>query len=384
MKIKLKNLNNVIFYVAYFFFLLYAFFGTIDTFREPLKMLTNISMIMISLSFILQLKNYKVKEIFILLLLTVLSLIYVFRTENFVFLKLILIIIVTKDVSFDKRISFDLKLRIVFLSLMLLFYNLGIATDNVAFFDGKIRHSLGFSNPNVLGMHIFILCIDILYLKRDMFKMRNVLLCILLLALSNYYSRSRTIFVILIFTICMFLIYQYKKEFFENKFIKILIINSPFIVSLVILFAYNLYINNYSIGILINKALSGRLSNINFFYNNYEINLFGNNIAIANKSLDTANAYILYAFGVSGIGLYIFGFKMLLKKLYNIKKYPLMIIIFIFVIYGLSEKLWLFADCNIFITALSSVIFKSDEIWRENKRGFRYENKIDKCDSTSL
>ena len=180
MKIKLKDLNNVIFYVAYFFFLLYAFFGTIDTFREPLKMLTNISMSMIFLSFFLQLRKYNAKEIVVLLLLLLLSLIYISKTDNFLLLKLILIIIVSKDVAFDKRISFDMKLRVVFLILMMLLYNLGIAKDVTALFNGKIRHSLGFSNPNVLGMHIFILCIDFLYLKRETLTFPNILFCIIL------------------------------------------------------------------------------------------------------------------------------------------------------------------------------------------------------------
>ena len=384
MKIKLKDLNNVIFYVAYFFFLLYAFFGTIDTFREPLKMLTNISMSMIFLSFFLQLRKYNAKEIVVLLLLLLLSLIYISKTDNFLLLKLILIIIVSKDVAFDKRISFDMKLRVVFLILMMLLYNLGIAKDVTALFNGKIRHSLGFSNPNVLGMHIFILCIDFLYLKRETLTFPNILFCIILFFLSNYYSGSRTIFLILILVIFMFLIYKYRKKFFEKNFIKFFIINSPFILAIVVLIAYNLYINNDSIGILINKVLSGRLLNIEFFSNNYTINLFGNNIAIAIKSLDTAIAYALYAFGISGILLYMFGFKFLLKKLYNIKNYPLLIITFTFIIYGLSEKLWLFADCNIFITALSLIIFKDDKLFFGNKKGTNYEKEVNKYNSTSL
>lgn len=384
MKIKLKDLNNIIFYIAYFFFLLYAFFGTIEVFSEPLKALTNISMIMIVFSFFLQLKKYNAKEIFVLLLLLLLSYIYISKTENFVLLKLILIIIVSKDVSFDKRISFDMKLRIVFCILMILFYNLGIAEDVTALFDDKIRHSLGFSNPNVLGMHIFILCIDFLYLKRNTLTFSNILFCIILLFLSNYYSGSRTVFIILIFVIFMFLLYKHRKQFFANNFIKLLIVNSPFILAIVVLIAYNLYINNNPIGIAINKALSGRLLNIAFFSENYPINLFGNNIAIANKSLDTAIAYALYAFGVTGALLYMFGFKILFKKLYSIKNYPLLIIMFVFIIYGLSEKLWLFADCNIFITALSLIIFKNDNLFLEKEKGDSYEKEIDKHNSTNL
>lgn len=365
MKIKLKDLSYIMFYLAYFFFLLYAFLGTNSVFREPLKMLTNISMIMIFLSFVLQLKKYNFKEIIIIFLLLVLSTFYVIKTNNFLLLKLILIVIISKDVDFDKRISFDFKLRILFLILMFIFYNLGITEDVIALYNGKIRHSLGFSNPNVLGMHIFILCMDFLYLKRRELSLTNIFFCILLFFLSYYYSGSRTVFIILIFAIFMFLIYKYKGKIFENKFLKYIVVNSPIIFSVIVLIAYNLYINNISFGILIDKVLSGRLLNISFFSNNYPINLFGSNIAIANKSLDTTIAYALYAFGISGTLLYMFGFRKLLKKLYNVKNYPLLIITFIFIIYGISEKLWLFADCNIFITALSLVIFKNKDLFCE-------------------
>ena len=57
---------------------------------------------------------------------------------------------------------------------------------------------------------------------------------------------------------------------------------------------------------------------------------------------------------------------------------------FVFIIYGLSEKLWLFADCNIFITALSLIIFKNDNLFLEKEKGDSYEKEIDKHNSTNL
>lgn len=360
MRIRLNKLTNIMFYLSYFFFLLYAFFGTIEIFRVPLKSLTNISMVIIVISFLIQFKRYNIKDFVIIFLLLMLSIVFVLKTNNYVLMKLILIIIVSKDVNIYDRVSYDFKLRITFLIIMFIFYYLGISEDVIALYNGKIRHSIGFSNPNVLGMHIFILGMDFLYLKIKRLNFSNMLFLLLLFILSYVYSGSRTIVLILFLSIILFLTYKYKKAFFEKRTVRFFIINSPIILSIIVLIAYKLYINNNMIGIYIDKLLSGRLLNISFFDKNYPINFFGSNIAIANKSLDTANAYVLYAFGIFGMTLYIFGFRGLLKKLYDNKNITLLIIMFVFIIYGLSEKLWLFADCNIFITALSILIFNNN------------------------
>lgn len=371
MKNKSELLDNTIFYFAYFFFMLYAFFGTIDIFSDSLKTLTNISIFLVGASFVLKIKNYNFKELIIIFSLILLSFIYIDKTENFVLLKLILIIIVSKNISFEKRILFDIRLRIIFLVLMLILFNLGIANDYQVLYNGQIRHSLGFSNPNVLGMHILILCLDFLYINRNKLSFLKILSYLSILFISNYYSGSRTAVVVVVFAITLFVLFKHKKNFFECKAVKFFIVNSPIILSIILYFAYYLFLNNNEIGIFIDKILSGRLSNIDFFAKNFTINLFGSDIASANKSLDTAIAYVLYAFGISGCILYIFSFKKLLKKLYKVKNYPLLIIIFIFVVYGLSEKLWLFADCNLLITTLSLIIF------RENDKYNTYSLKIE-------
>lgn len=361
MKIKIQKLSDGIFYMAYFLFLLYAFFGTIDIFKQSLKLLTNISMALTVIAFLIQIRKYNYKELIVVTLLCIISIIYIIKTDNYVLLKLVLIIILVKDIDFDKRVLFDIKLRIIFFVLMMVLFNLGIAQDSQALFNGQIRHSLGFTNPNVLGMHTLILGLEILYYNRNKLSFSKIALCFIMLLVSDYYSGSRTTLLALVFGIILFIVCKRNKKIFDHKVIKFCIINSPIILSIIVYIAYCLYINNNQIGILIDKTLSGRLTNIEFFQTHYSVNLFGNNIEEANKSLDTANAYALYAFGVSGLMLYMFGFRKLFKKLYKIGNYSLVIIMLVFILYGLSEKLWLFADCNMLVTTLSFIIFRNNE-----------------------
>ena len=70
-----------------------------------------------------------------------------------------------------------------------------------------------------------------------------------------------------------------------------------------------------------------------------------------------AIVYSLFTFGIVGCLLYMVLFVKLFKKLYKENEIGIVIVMLIFVIYGLSEKLWMNADYNILITAFSYLIF---------------------------
>lgn len=358
MKTNKINLENLLFYVSYFLFMLYAFFGTIAIFREPLKQLTNVSMAIILFVLIFQLRKYKMKELIKMLLLLLVSFIFVVASKNYLFLKLSLIVLISKNISFDKKISFDVKLRVIFLLVMVAFYNLGIAEDTIAYYNDRIRHSIGFSNPNVLGLHTFILCLELLYLNKNKLSILKIILYTSIMLFSHHFSGSRTALYLYFVSLVLFYIYKLKPQFFSKGVVKKLISYSPIITTIIIAVSYLLYSNNYSIGLIIDKITSVRLLNINYFVHNYKLSLFGSDISIANKSCDTAVVYMLYAFGYLGCFIYIYGFQRLLKVLYKKNLIGIVIIIFIFMLYGISEKLWLFPDCNLLITSVGFLIYE--------------------------
>lgn len=356
-KMKIK-VEYFLFYMSYFLFSLYAFVGSIETYRTPLRLLSNISMIIILITFIIQFKKYKLSEFLFIVLLLMLSFIYIFFANNYLLLKLVLLIICTKNLEMDRLISFDVKLRIFLLLVMFVLSKTGHAYDNVAYFEGKIRHSMGFTNPNVLGHHMLVLCMELFYVNRDKINMVKIIIISLLSILSYMYSGSRTAMILYFVFLILFLYTNKNTNILEKRKVKRFIIYSPIIISIFVYILYFLYKNNYQLGIEVDKLLSGRLFNINFFSTTYSINLFGNNIAQANKSCDTAPVYALYAFGVSGFVLYNLSIKKLFDKLYELKEYSLIVIMFIFVIYGISEKLWLFADVNLFLVMFKELIYK--------------------------
>lgn len=352
------NVEYFLFYISYFLFSLYAFVGSIETYRAPLRLLSNISMIIILITFIIQFKKYKLNEFMCIVLLLLLSFMYIYFASNYLLLKLVLLIICTKNLEMDKLISYDVKLRIFLLLVMFVLSKTGHAYDNVAYFEGKIRHSMGFTNPNVFGHHILVLCMELFYVNRDKINITKIIMISLLSIFSYIYSGSRTAMILYFVFLILFLCTNKNMNILEKRKVKKFIIYSPIIISIFVYILYFLYKNNYQLGMEIDKLLSGRLFNIKFFSTRYSVNLFGNDIAQANKSCDTAPVYTLYAFGVSGFILYNLSIKKLFDKLYELKEYPLIIIMLIFVVYGISEKLWLFVDVNLFLVMFKELVYK--------------------------
>lgn len=359
---KYFKINNILFSVSYFLLLLYSFFGNIENIGSYLKILSNISLIIIIFEFIININKYKPKEIINIIIMFFLSIIFIFSSNNFILIKLLLIIIASKGIKFDKIVLFDIKLRFIFLLIMYTFFLLGISTDFTAFYNGHTIHSIGFSNPNILGLHTFLLCTELLYIYRNKISASIIGITILLMSWSYYYSGCRTAIFMYVLSLLLFFVYSKNKDFFKNKIIKFFVIYSPIITSITVFIFYVLFVKNTAIGIGLDNILSARLSNIKFFSKMFPITLFGVDMSVANKSCDIAFVYILYSFGVIGFIFSIFFFQKIIRNFYKYNLIHLVILIYILILYGLSEKLWLFVDYNVLIVIFSFILLEQKEI----------------------
>ena len=252
-----------------------------------------------------------------------------------------------------KCVRFDFFLRLFLISLVLLFYILGYTPDVISYFEGKIRRSLGFTNPNSLGMHFLILCFDMIYLKQFKISHLQIILMILLLLFVDYFSGSRTADLVLVVMIILCLIYKYKPNFFEKYWVKKIMCNSFLIFSLLTLLGVFTFNKGSTLGRELNLLLSNRLKNIQIYQNFYKISLFGNDITNAGLTIDNTFAYLLYGLGIIPYVFFLIMFKKLLTKILKQKDYLLLIIMTCFTFYGLSERLWFFVDYNIFMLSFS-------------------------------
>ena len=208
MKEKLVNIENYLFYFSYFLFLVYSFFGHIPALSKTLKLLTNCSLAIILFVFILGIKNYKKNELFKLIIVLCISILYLFISNDFIIFKLVLILIVSKNISFDKKAKYDCLIRTILLTIMYVIYKAGIAPDVIGYKNGIMVHSMGFTNPNVFGIHTFILCLELLYINRESLSLFIIIIAGAIMFWCNSISGSRT-------ALYMFIITFIYKQYFN-------------------------------------------------------------------------------------------------------------------------------------------------------------------------
>ena len=354
-----KNTNLLLFEITYFFLFAYAFFGHISPLTDILKTLSDVSLVLMVLLFFchtkLEMRTILLKMIPLLLL----SSIFIFTSNSFIPFKTMLLIIASFGVDFDERIKFDLKMRFVFTALLIFLSQTGIISNDAYLFkDGSdiVKYSLGFSSPNTLGMDVFIMCLEMVYLVGDKKKGLLVLIASAVFMISiNIFTSSRTAIIAYIIFVLLVLLYRCRKKFFDKKLVRKMIVFSPLIITIVVTVFYFFLLNNPSIKQVVDQYTSGRFTNARIFIDRFPISLFGNDISILNQTCDISVVYILYSFGIIGASVYLIGFTKLLKFLYEKKEILLAIVFVGLFVYGIGEKLWLYPDYNIFMTIFSSI-----------------------------
>ena len=358
MTIKVKEINKYFFVLSYFCFLAFSIMGHIDILKNPLKQLTNLSLILLAISIFLQIENYTKKEFLYILIMLIISIVTIIKTNDYIFLKFTLLLSSIKNVEFEKCVKLDLTSRLFIIPIVFILYKIGIAKDIISPYNGIIRHSLGFTNPNSLGMHILIFSFDVLYLNKNKIPKTKILLMIFLLFFVDYFSGSRTTEIAMIISLILYLFYYNKKNILENRILKKVVCNSFALFTILTIIMYLSYLNGLNIGISLNEILSNRLYNIKYFFQMYNIGIFGKNLSMANLTLDNSYIYSILGLGIVVFSFYLIEFKRMFNWFYLKKEYLLIIILFSFMVYGIGERLWLAADYNIFILSFSKYFYK--------------------------
>jgi len=280
-------------------------------------------------------------------------------TGDFALLKLTLVLLCMKKISITRTIKFDLIIRIIFIVFMQLLLKLGIATDLLSYNDGFYKHSLGFTNPNAFGMHLFIVFAEFIFLNWNS-KGYFLIFCLtIFMLIINQYIGCRTVIACMGILIILKIIYNLNPDIYNKKFLRKLIINSFTLFTIITTLFALLYYFKVPIGIEINTFLSNRLYNIVLFYKNYDLTLFGVNMDL-NTTFDTFYAYSFLSYGVINTLIILLGTKKLFRKLYEKRYYSLLIIMLVFSIYGFSERVWFLIDYNIFMIMYSILIFNKN------------------------
>lgn len=358
------NYNNI-FYITFFSILSFGKGLGLD-FNDKMFLLLGV-IASIFLVFQVVLYKYTWVDIFKILFWIGFSIIILANAGKTTVFISIITIILAKNINYNKLMKCIFITRLISFVIVVTLSIIGIIDNDVyTKIDEKgieiLRYSLGFSHPNITFLNFFILVTLYVYLKNKNIKLVNYLVIIISAIVLYKITYSRT-GLISIFIVIFFSVLFNRISFDKNKIFKNIIIFIPSIAgvgSLCISYFYN---SSNKVMSFINEILTGRLELGHRFLMNYKINLFGQEI-IESSNLDGAylridNGYIslILVYGLISFLLFLCIQTLLLKRLFNEKRYYDILLIVVFLIYGISENYIYNIFVNISLIFINDILF---------------------------
>lgn len=341
-----------LFNFAYGTFLIYSILGHIPMLHKPLQLVSMIGILLLIFGFLFQYRICKRQDFICFCLFFALALITSVYNGNYAFIKLVLFAGSIRCVEMKSVAKFDLKLRTVVIVLLYLMSLAGIATDNVFYYNGIARHSLGFTNPNALGVAVYILVCDIVFIAGNEINIKHLLVITLIAGWLYSVARCRTSVYAILILLFLVILYKIFPRIYNTKMLKYIFIIMPFILSFITYISVQGLIHHNSMALELDKLLSSRLSAVVTFVTHLKPKILGQSIGetIA-VSMDNAYGFAWYDLGILISLILLWLTVRAFNKYFKTQNIMLCIIMLSFICYGISEHLWLFVDYNIFMIA---------------------------------
>lgn len=205
------------FYLAYLTFLVFGMLGHIPTLGGYLKAITNIGLALLVLIICLRIRDYNLKEAMILAVGLAYGLFLAVRTGDYAIFKLSMMIFAAKGLDFRKCIKFDLYARIFFSAVLIFLFYCGIAPDVTSVYNGSLRHSIGFQNPNHIGLEVFIIIMELFYVENMHLTIPKYMFVFGLFIFENRTAGSRTAELFILIAIALVTIYSHWPNFYKKR-----------------------------------------------------------------------------------------------------------------------------------------------------------------------
>lgn len=221
-----------------------------------------------------------------------------------------------------------------------------------------IRNSFGFQHPNGIANTMILICLSHIILRQKNWGWIDWLFQITIFTGIAYFLGSKTVLIILIIANIINVFPTNFAEKISKKMVSRLLIFTSTLIVLFFIFMMINYNPNNTIMQLINKGMTGRISQMNIFYQQYGISFLGQNIVyyleqeqhlfISTNALilDNGVAKLLINFGVAFFTLFYGVIFLGIKRFSNNEIFSVAWILFILVIVTGSESLFLNPSLN--------------------------------------
>lgn len=346
---------------------------------DLLNSITNYLVLMLLVLHIIFFQKYKMKEIIIIAVISIPMIISAVLSSAFSLLSAWLFVVAAKNTEFEKIIKTAYKVLCIMIPIVIVMRFLNVIEDYTTSRGGIIRYSLGFSHPNQLGLRIFQLIVCHLFVNRNKLRKYDYCLIIALSIFSYLVPNSQTSYISMMILTILLLIYtiiEERSKILTAVFGKALLILSALFNILSICWSI-INVKEFRILNQINTLLSTRFSNCHKVFQIYGIPLFGQQvyifederktIGILNKLyLDNGYMVLLLRYGLIAYIIFSVGYLYVMSYLKDRKQYFIVIVLFVYALYGVMENGIFMISHNIFLIIFADVLYGNEKRYKDD------------------
>ncbi|HJJ18400.1 MAG TPA: hypothetical protein OIM61_03900 [Clostridiaceae bacterium] len=363
------RLNKLIFYVSYTLIIFSTMFKQVTGINNLLETLSTIGIMLLLINCVSNINKLNINKVLILFISVLMAVITKITSKSNTIFILILLIIAAKNIKLEELIKYDLKIKIPFMIIIVVLYFLRMTDVNLHYRNGIIRHSMGFSNPNVFSTYILAIIVEYLYLRRKKVNAKDLIIIIIGIFIIDFYADSRTqIFCLIILALIVYINKYTGKKFLNNSIVNFIVSNIFIILTIFSLLIIYFYGQGNDIVQDIDVQTSGRIKQISGVFNEYDVNLFGNKLDLVTSlqakltgkqqtALDNVYIYSLLSYGIIPFIIMCIAMKKYMKTTIKENEDILRTIMLVFLIGGLMERFCIEVQYNIFLLYFSYIIY---------------------------
>lgn len=138
-KIKLEKIsfNEILYMLIYTMTLTSTMLGQITVLKAPLKIMSNLAIIIMLIKFIVQSTKYKKKTLLIMIFTLLIATISYIKSREIALIKLVLLVLASYGIEFKKIVKYDIKLKSILMLIVIIAYNLGMTNVFLKYRDDR-------------------------------------------------------------------------------------------------------------------------------------------------------------------------------------------------------------------------------------------------------
>ncbi len=316
-------------------------------------------------------QSYKKREVIIIVVITIPIIIATVLSGQRTMMSAWMFIVASKNVDLDDVIRTAYRILLVMLPAIMLSCLLGFIDNRVLMRGSVQRYSFGFSHPNQLGLRVFQLMACHCYVHRNNLKEINYLYIFLATLFLIRIPNSQAAYITMGALLFMLLLHRYivEKKSVYMKLYEEGILYGALCLNLFSIIFSGINVSRNFILARLDSWLSSRFSVCHKVWMMYGVSFLGQRIYVTEEEralvgiknplwLDNAYVSILLRYGVLVFFIFSISYLYLIKVVEMQKEDVLVIILFLYALYGTIETGLYMITHNIFLITFSVLLYK--------------------------